>query len=117
MDIRVALVAGTMMLTCTLANADEVISARQDRLVGGGFGGLSGFMLGAAGGGPIGALVGGGLGFFAGQGVQSAAGLEQALYTVQADDGTQSRVRTSDKHFLAGQQVERDGGKLTAQTR
>ncbi|NKQ10056.1 hypothetical protein [Pseudomonas sp. SST3] len=110
----VALVAGAILLTSTLAGADEVVEAGQDRIVGGGFGGLSGFMLGAAAGGPIGALIGGGLGYFAGQGVQEAAGLEQTRYVIEAEDGSRSRVRSSDNGFVVGQEVERDGAKLTA---
>ncbi|MBA1280135.1 MULTISPECIES: hypothetical protein [Pseudomonadaceae] len=112
----VALVAGAMLLTSTLAGADEVVEARQDRVVGGGFGGLSGFMLGAAAG-PIGALIGGGLGYFVGQGAQQAAGLDQTLYIIEAEDGSQSQVRSSANGFVVGQQVERDGAKLTALNR
>ena len=41
----VALVTCATLLTSSLAGADEVVSAREDRVVGGGFGGLSGFML------------------------------------------------------------------------
>jgi len=113
----VAMVSCATLLASSLAGADEVVSARTDRVVGGGFGGLSGFMLGAAAGGPIGALVGGGLGYFAGQGVQQATGLDQTLYVVQAEDGTRARVRSSDGGFAAGQQVRRDGANLSAQTR
>lgn len=113
----VALVTCATLLASSLVVADSVVTAHEDRVVGGGFGGLSGFMLGAAAGGPIGALVGGGLGYFVGQGVQQATGLEQTLYVVQAEDGTRTRVRTSDDGFVAGQQVQRDGANLTAQTR
>lgn len=109
----VALVAGATLLASTLAGADEVVQARQDRMVGGGFGGLSGFMLGAAAG-PVGALIGGGLGYFIGQGAQQAAGLDQTLYVVEAEDGSRSRVRSSANGLVVGQQVERDGTKLTA---
>lgn len=113
----VVLVTCATLLASALAGADEVVQAREDRAVGGGFGGLSGFMLGAAAGGPIGALVGGGLGYLAGQGVQKAAGLEQTLYVVEAEDGSRARVRTSDSGLVAGQQVVRDGASLTAQSR
>lgn len=109
----VALVTGAMLLTSTLVGADEVVQAREDRVVGGGFGGLSGFMLGAAAG-PIGALIGGGLGYFVGQGVQQAAGLDQTLYVIEAEDGSRTRVRSSANDFIVGQQVERDGANLTA---
>lgn len=112
-----ALVTIATLLTSTLAGAEEVVSARQDCAVGGGFGGLSGFMLGAAAGGPIGALIGGGLGYLAGQGVQEAAGLEQTLYVIEKDDGSRSRLRTSNNGLLAGQQVQREGGDLTALNR
>ena len=110
----VALAAAAMLLGSTLVSADEVVNAREDRAVGGGFGGLSGFMLGAAAGGPIGALIGGGLGYFAGQGVQEAAGLEQTLYVIENEDGTQSSVRSSKNDLIAGQQVKRNGTNLTA---
>jgi len=102
-----------MLLTSTLVGADEVVQAREDRVVGGGFGGLSGFMLGAAAG-PIGALIGGGLGYFVGQGAQQAAGLDQTLYVIEAEDGSRTRVRSSANDFIVGQQVERDGANLTA---
>jgi len=102
-----------MLLTSTLVIADEVVQAREDRVVGGGFGGLSGFMLGAAAG-PIGALIGGGLGYFVGQGAQQAAGLDQTLYVIEAEDGSRTRVRSSANDFIIGQQVERDGANLTA---
>ncbi len=113
----VALVTCATLLASALAGADEVVSAHKDRVVGGGFGGLSGFMLGAAAGGPIGALVGGGLGYLAGQGVQEAAGLEQTLYVIETEDGSRSRLRTSRNDLVAGQQVQRDGSRLTAQNR
>lgn len=113
----VALVACVTLLGSTLAGADEVVAARTDRAVGGGFGGLSGFMLGAAAGGPIGALVGGGLGYLAGQGVQQAAGLDQTLYVVEAEDGSRVRVRTSKNGVVVGQKVTREGANLTAQNR
>jgi len=113
----VALASCATLLIGTLASADEVVQTREDRAVGGGFGGLSGFMLGAAAGGPIGALVGGGLGYLAGQGVQKAAGLEQTLYVVKSEDGSRARVRTSDSGLVVGQHVSRDGGSLTPQSR
>jgi len=113
----VALVTCATLLTTSLAGADEVVSAREDHVVGGGFGGLSGFMLGAAAGGPIGALIGGGLGYLAGQGVQEAAGLEQTLYVIEKDDGGRARLRTSNNDLVAGQQVQREGGELTALNR
>ncbi len=54
------LVAAAAILASGLASADEILEVHKDRAVGGGFGGLSGFMIGAAAGGPIGALIGGG---------------------------------------------------------
>ncbi|MCG6539844.1 hypothetical protein MCB86_07110 [Pseudomonas sp. KSR10] len=113
----VALVTCATLLSSSLAVADSVVTAQEDRVVGGGFGGLSGFMLGAAAGGPIGALVGGGLGYFAGQGVQKAAGLEQTLYVVEHEDGSQSRLRSSHNGLVAGEQVQRDGTLISADNR
>ncbi|MBA1261357.1 hypothetical protein ACYCFK_04185 [Stutzerimonas stutzeri] len=106
------MMASVLLLASTLASADEVVSVQKDRAVGGGFGGLSGFMLGAAAGGPIGALVGAGVGYFAGQGVQDVAGLEHNLYVLKDEQGNTSRLRTSADGFEVGQRVERDGSRL-----
>jgi len=108
------LIVAAAILASGLASADEVLEVHEDRAVGGGFGGLSGFMLGAAAGGPIGALVGGGIGYLVGQGAQQAAGLEQTLYVVKRDDGSVSRIRTSEGGFLQGQHIERNGTQVTA---
>lgn len=108
------LLFSVMLLTSTAVHADEVVTVHKDRAVGGGFGGLSGFMLGAAVGGPIGALVGGGIGYFTGQGLQQAAGLEHNLYVIKNEEGEISRLRTSDEGLMPGQQVERDGSRLAA---
>lgn len=117
MSKSVFFVAMAFSLAQGLAVADEIVEVRQDRMVGGGFGGLSGFMLGAAAGGPIGAVVGGGLGYFAGQGVQEAAGLDHTLYVVKAEDGSVSRVRSASAGLIPGQQVDRDGSRLAAVVR
>ena len=111
------LVAAAALLASGLASADEILEVLKDRAVGGGFGGLSGFMIGAAAGGPIGALIGGGVGYLMGQGTQQAAGLEQTLYVVKREDGSIARIRTSDDRFLQGQHIERDGARVTASTR
>jgi len=115
MKSATVLMAAAVVLASSMASADEVLEVHEDRAVGGGFGGLSGFMLGAAAGGPIGALVGGGIGYLVGQGAQQqAAGLEQTLYVVKRDDGSISRIRTSDGGFLQGQHIERNGAQVTA---
>lgn len=111
------LIAGAFLLATLSASAAEVVEVREDRAVGGGFGGLSGFMLGAAVGGPIGALVGGGIGYFTGQQVQDAAGLEQNLYVLKEEDGSISTVRTSADNLALGEQVDRDGAHLAAVAR
>lgn len=110
-------ITSVLLLASTLASADEVVAVQKDRAVGGGFGGLSGFMLGAAAGGPIGALVGAGVGYFAGQGVQEVAGLEHNLYVLKDGEGNTTRLRTSADGFEVGQQVERDGSHLAAVSR
>ena len=111
---RSIVMASVLFLASTLATADEVVTVQEDRAVGGGFGGLSGFMLGAAAGGPIGALVGAGVGYFAGQEVQEVAGLEHNLYVLRDEEGNTRRLRTSAKGFDVGQQVEHDGRRLAA---
>lgn len=107
------LVAVTLVFAQGAASADEIVEVRPDRMVGGGFGALSGFMLGAAGG-PIGALAGGALGFYAGQGVQGVAGLEQNLYVIKAEDGSVVHVRSAPLSLSVGQQIVREGSRLTA---
>ncbi|WP_150302853.1 hypothetical protein [Pseudomonas saliphila] len=108
-------VAAILLLSSSLVQADQVVEAKEDRMVGGGFGGLTGFMVGGAVGGPIGALVGGGLGYFGGKGAQQAAGLDQTLYVIQAEDGSLNRVRTSSADgFAVGEAVNRDGSNLSA---
>jgi hypothetical protein len=110
------LIAGALLLASVGVSAAEVVEVREDRAVGGGFGGLSGFMLGAAVGGPVGALVGGGIGWFAGQQAQGAAGLEHNLYVIKGEDGSISTVRSSAEDF-AQRQGERDGAQLAAVAR
>lgn len=105
--------ASAAILTSGAVRADEILEVHPDHAVGGGFGGLSGFMVGAVAG-PIGALVGGGLGWLAGRGVQHAAGLEQTLYVVRKEDGSIARIRSSDGSFLQGQHIRRDGAEITA---
>lgn len=109
----ILLLAGAVLTASTWAGADEIVEARADHAVGGGFGALTGFMIGAVGG-PVGALVGGGLGWLAGGGVQKAAGLGHTLYVVEAEDGSTRRVRTSDEGLRKGQQVVRKGAQLSA---
>ena len=113
MKKAIAAVVGSMILLTGAARADEILEVHADNMVGGGFGGLSGFMLGAVAG-PIGALVGGGLGYLAGQGVQQGSGLEQTLYVVRRDDGSIDRIRSSDGGFLVGQRIRHDGAHITA---
>ena len=55
MKKAIAAVVGSMILLTGAARADEILEVHADNMVGGGFGGLSGFMLGAVAG-PIGAL-------------------------------------------------------------
>ncbi|MDT3708730.1 hypothetical protein BSR09_06385 [Stutzerimonas degradans] len=105
--------ASAAILISASVHADEILEVHPDHAVGGGFGGLSGFMVGAVGG-PIGALVGGGLGWLLGSGVQDAAGLEQTLYVVRKEDGSIDRIRSSNGSFLAGQHIRRDGAEITA---
>lgn len=115
MKISVLLLAAAAVFSASLVQADQVVEARTDRMVGGGFGGLTGFMVGGAVGGPIGALVAGGLGYFGGQQAQQAAGLDHTLYVIQSEDGSLSKVRTSrTQDITVGDAVRRDGAVLSA---
>ncbi len=110
----ITLCAAAALLTSPLGQAEQILSAQSDTRVGGGFSGLTGFMLGGAAGGPVGALIGGGLGYLAGSQVQETMGLEQTLYVIKDDDGATRRVRSSDTGFIEGQRVSLQGSAITA---
>ena len=65
---------GVVLLSCAVAQADQVVAERPDNTVGGGFGAGSGVLIGGALGGPFGALAGAGIGWLAGSSVQQASG-------------------------------------------
>lgn len=108
----ITLCAVAALLNSPLSHAEQILSAQSDTLVGGGYSGLTGFMLGAATGGPVGALVGAGLGYLAGSQAQEALGLEQTLYVIKDDSGQTRRVRSSDARFIEGQQVSVEGSRI-----
>lgn len=103
-----------VLLSCAVAQADQVVAERPDNTVGGGFGAGSGVLIGGALGGPFGALAGAGIGWLAGSGVQQASGASQKAYVVQAADGSQRTVRSPNAAFQVGQRVEADGIRLRA---
>lgn len=105
---------GLVMLSCAVAQADQVVAERADNTVGGGFGAGGGALLGGALGGPFGALAGGAIGWLTGSGAQQASGASQAAYVVRAADGSEQTVRSPNAHFQVGQQVEQDGVRLRA---
>jgi len=110
---------GTLALSISLlaaggAQADEVLSATNDNTAGKAVGGLTGVMVGGALGGPAGALIGAGVGWLAGWGVQEGTGLSENAYRVRTASGDVQVVRSPNRHFAAGEQVDREGGRLYA---
>ena len=114
MQKLITLCAVAALLSSPQSYAEQILSAQSDTVVGGGYSGLSGFLLGGAAGGPLGALVGGGLGYLAGSQAQEALGLEQTRYVIKDDNGQISTVRSSDSGFVKGQQVSLHGSQITA---
>lgn len=110
----ITLCAVAALLNSPLGQADQIISAQSDTRVGGGFSGLTGFMLGGAAGGPVGALIGGGLGYLAGSQAQETMGMEQTLYVLRDENGNTRSIRSSDARFVEGQQVTLQGSHITA---
>ena len=103
----ITLCAVAALLNSPLGQADQIISAQSDTRVGGGFSGLTGFMLG-------GALIGGGLGYLAGSQAQETMGMEQTLYVLRDENGNTRSIRSSDARFVEGQQVTLQGSHITA---
>jgi outer membrane lipoprotein SlyB len=110
----ITLCAVAALLNSPLGHAEQILSAQSDTLVGGGFSGLTGFMLGGAAGGPLGALIGGGLGYLVGSQAQEAMGMEQTLYVLQDENGNTRSIRSADAHFVEGQQVTLQGSHIKA---
>lgn len=109
-----ATVLGIALMTATGAQADEVIASAHDHTAGKFSGALTGLMLGGAVGGPVGVVVGAGLGWFAGWGVQETTGLSGRAYKVRNDEGVIKTVRSPNKTFAIGDQVEQRAGRLYA---
>jgi len=110
-------ILGSLALSASLllagsVQADEVLSATHDNTAGKSVGALTGVMVGGAAGGPLGALLGAGIGWLAGWGVQEGAGLSENAYTVRGTDGETRVVRSPNRQFAIGEQVDQRGGRL-----
>lgn len=95
--------------------ADEVLSTAHDT-AGKSLGALTGVMVGGAAGGPLGALVGAGIGWLAGWGVQEGTGLSENAYQVRSADGETRVVRSPNRQFAIGEQVDHQAGRLHARS-
>lgn len=109
-----ALVLSVSLLTADGAQADEVLSSAHDNTAGKSVGALTGVMIGGATGGPLGALAGAGLGWLAGWGAQENTGLSESAYKVRGEDGGIKIVRSPNRQFAVGNQVEHRAGRLQA---
>ncbi len=103
---------GTLTLTFSLlalsnVQADEIIGETEDRTAGGG---MTGMMVGAIGG-PIGALIGAGVGALVGSSGQEASEGGEHSYQVRTDNGTVKTVRSANRRFAVGDQVEIRGNR------
>lgn len=112
-------ILGSLALSVSLlvaggVQADEVLATAHDNTAGKSVGALTGVMVGGAAGGPAGALIGAGIGWLAGWGVQEGTGLSENAYQVRNDDGETRMVRSPNRQFAIGEQVDRRGGRLHA---
>ncbi|WP_460427468.1 hypothetical protein [Azotobacter armeniacus] len=90
--------------------ADEIIGETEDQTAGQSAGGMTGMMVGAIGG-PIGALVGAGVGALVGSTGQEASGSSDRAYQVRTDSGKVQTVRSPNRRFTIGDQVEIRGNR------
>lgn len=111
-----SLALSVSLLVAGSVQADEVLSTTHDNTAGKSVGALTGVMVGGAAGGPVGALIGAGLGWLAGWGAQEGAGLSENAYEVRSDDGGTRVVRSPNRQFAIGEQVDRQGGRLHARS-
>ncbi|CAD5378254.1 conserved exported hypothetical protein [Pseudomonas sp. OF001] len=115
-SITVSLALSACLLIAGGVQADEVLSPAHDNTAGKSVGTLTGVMVGGAAGGPLGALVGAGVGWLAGWGVQEGTGLSENAYTVRGADGETRVVRSPNRQFAIGEQVDHRGGRLYARS-
>ncbi|MNZ46439.1 hypothetical protein D3C78_641210 [compost metagenome] len=111
-----ALLVSMSLLLASGAQADEVLSTVHDNTAGKSVDALTGVMVGGAAGGPLGELVGAGIGWLAGWGVQESTGLSENAYTVRTADGETRVVRSPNRQFAIGEQVDRQVGRLHARS-
>ena len=110
---RFALLAFTIgLLAAQSAQAVEVVAQKEENLVGTSFGGLTGLMVGAVAGGPVGAVVGAAVGGWSGAQVQRASGQSGTAYRVRDEAGEERWVRSPQRRFERGQQVDLRQGRL-----
>ncbi|SIQ13214.1 hypothetical protein [Aquipseudomonas alcaligenes] len=102
----------TGLLAMQSLQAAEVVAEREENAVGTGFGGLTGLMVGAAAGGPVGAVVGVAVGGWSGAQVQRASGQSGTAYRVRDEAGEERWVRSPQRRFERGQQVDLRQGRL-----
>ena len=95
-----------------ISSADVVTAAEADTLVGKTSGAWAGILLGGAAGGPLGALAMGIAGAWSGSEVQKTAGLSATAYRVKRDDGSEVVVRSPNRQWSLGDQVEIEGNRL-----
>ncbi|MBB3103346.1 hypothetical protein [Azomonas macrocytogenes] len=97
------------------ANAAEIMMEKEDTSIGKGYGALSTMMLGAAAGGPIGAVAGSVAGFFAGGETQKAVGGSQKAYIVRTEDNRDVWIRSPNREYQIGQDVDVVRGRIQPQ--
>lgn len=111
MKLHGILALSLTLVTVSSVHADEVLSETRDHTAGKAAGGVTGLMIGAVGG-PIGALVGAGVGMLIGGAAQDGTDSHDRAYVIRTDEGEIKTVRSPNRVFAVGEQVEYRGNRL-----
>ena len=104
------------LLASVATHADTITGEVLDTLPGKGAIGISGFLLGGfATGGPAGALLGGTLGWLVGGEAQEVIGVGGTAYRVRKADGSEVTVRSPNRSWSVGDQVQIIDNRLVAE--
>lgn len=108
------IIALAVCLGVNSSSADTVVREAPDNTFGGVYAGTVGFLLGGAAGGPLGAFLAGGASWFAGKELQETAGLSGTAYEVEDNAGNVRTVRSPNRTWTPGDQVEVKGRRLVS---
>lgn len=112
MNIRMAVLACTLLATQSATAADTVVATTPDTALGKGIGGMTGFLIGGAAAGPLGAIGVGLVSIWLGGEAQAASGLHDEAYVVRREDGSTRTVRSPNLDVDVGDEVRIEGRRL-----